>query len=109
MRSQSSTGTDTKVGPRGGCTFDLHLLGRDGYYLNTGTSELISSKRVALKSGVEIDHFTPTGVVLTDGTSLEASVVVMATGYHKPRASVAALLGPSIDKVPSVYEVGEDR
>ena len=102
-------GFRTTLGPRGGGTFDLHLLGRDGYYLNTGTSDLIASKRVAIKSGVEIDHFTATGVALTDGTTLEASVVVMATGYHKPRASVAALLGSAIDNVPSVYEVGDDR
>lgn len=109
IEALEKVGFRTTLGPRGGGTFDLHLLGRDGYYLNTGTSELIMSKRVAVKSGVEIDHFTTSGVALTDGTTLEASVVVMATGYRKPRAGITSLLGSALDKVPSVYEVGDDR
>lgn len=47
---------------------------------DTGASQLIADKKIELKCGGEIERFTPTGLKFTDGTVLEADVVVFATG-----------------------------
>ena len=96
------------MGPGGGGLQAIHLSGRDGYYINTGTSDLIIDGTIAVKSGLEIDHFTRDGVVLSDGSVLAVDVVVLATGYGGIRESAEKLLPSAIDAVPSVYRLQDD-
>ncbi len=64
-----------------------------GFYINVGASELICDGRIELKSGVEVDRLTEDAVVLADGTSLPADVVVYATGYGSMNRFVADIVG----------------
>ena len=48
--------------------------------LDIGTLELLRSGRAVAHGG--IDHFTADGVVLDDGTALQVTAVVLATGYR---------------------------
>jgi putative flavoprotein involved in K+ transport len=52
-----------------------------GYYLDVGASELIAAGQVKVRSGVELQDIKSRSVVLTDGTELEADVIIYATGY----------------------------
>lgn len=49
--------------------------------LDVGTSQLIIDGKIKLKSNGPIASFTPTGLLFKDGSTLDASVVVFATGY----------------------------
>jgi NADH dehydrogenase FAD-containing subunit len=40
--------------------------------------------QIKVKSGAKIEAITPTGVAFSDGTKLDADVIVYATGYMVP-------------------------
>jgi putative flavoprotein involved in K+ transport len=64
-----------------------------GYYFDVGCSSLIVDGKVKVKSGVGIDRFTRRGVRLSDGTDLDADLVVLATGYSDMRETARKLFG----------------
>lgn len=54
-----------------------------GHFVDIGTGvELISAGKVGIRSGVTPAAYTPTGVRLSDGTTLDADAVVWCTGYR---------------------------
>ncbi|KAJ8596263.1 FAD/NAD(P)-binding domain-containing protein [Rhizopogon salebrosus TDB-379] len=63
----------------------LHRLvvRRAGYYIDRGCAKLITSGKITVKSGREISHFSPTGLVFDDGSQVEADLVIFATGYSR--------------------------
>ena len=75
---------------------DLFLRTGGGYYLNTGTSELIVDGRIAIQQFDRIDEFVPEGVKLDNGTVLEAGLVVLATGYQNRKSEVSASFGEEV-------------
>ena len=42
---------------------------------------LLIIRKITVKSGREISHFSPTGLVFDDGSRVEADLVIFATGY----------------------------
>jgi cation diffusion facilitator CzcD-associated flavoprotein CzcO len=75
-----------------------------GYYINVGCSDLIVTGRIKIKQGVEIERLTGKTVEFTDGTSMEADIVVVAAGYKNMSESVRALLGDEVaDRVGPVW------
>ena len=75
----------------------MKLLTRGGgYYIDVGASTLIADGKIKLKQGVGIERLEPDGVVFTDGTTLRADIVVLATGYQNMRESARALLGDDV-------------
>jgi cation diffusion facilitator CzcD-associated flavoprotein CzcO len=80
-----------------------------GYYLNVGASELIIAGKIKLKSGLEIVRLTARSVILSDGTALDADIVVLATGYEPAQESVRAMFGDEIaDRVGPIWGIGAD-
>ncbi len=75
---------------------DLFLRTGGGYYLNTGTSELIVDGRIKVDQFERIVEFVPSGAKLDDGTVVEANLVVLATGYQNRRSEVAAAFGDDV-------------
>ncbi|CAK7233319.1 hypothetical protein SBRCBS47491_008568 [Sporothrix bragantina] len=68
-----------------------------GYYIDVGCSQLIIDGKISVKqSPGGISHFTPTGLVLADGSALEADVVVLATGFDNMKTTVTKVLGDKI-------------
>ncbi|KAG1742114.1 putative dimethylaniline monooxygenase (N-oxide-forming) [Suillus lakei] len=63
----------------------LHRLSvrRGGFYIDRGCVKLITSGKITVKSGHEISHFSPSGLVFDDGSRVEADLVIFATGYSK--------------------------
>jgi putative flavoprotein involved in K+ transport len=78
-----------------------------GYYIDVGASELIADGRIKLKSRVEVSRLTERSVVLSDGSELEADLVVYATGYGSMNGWAARLISPEVaDKVGKCWGLG---
>ena len=73
-----------------------------------GCSGLIVDGKIKVKpSGVE--RFTETGLQFTDGSTLDADIVVLATGYANMRETARRLFGDEVgDRVKSVWDMDEE-
>ncbi len=80
-----------------------------GYYLNIGASELIIAGKIKLKSGLGIARMAASSVILSDGSALDADIVVLATGYEPAQESVRAMFGDEVaDRVGPIWGIGAD-
>ena len=88
--------------------FMKYLRRGSGYYIDIGASQLIIDGEIKLKRGqvVEVDE---TGVILDDGSHLDADVIIYATGYNSMNGWIADLAGQEMaDKVGKVWGLGSD-
>ncbi|KAG1751338.1 uncharacterized protein EDB91DRAFT_601217 [Suillus paluster] len=80
-----------------------------GYYLDVGASQMIVDGKIKLKSDGPISRFTQTGLLFEDGSSLDADVIIFATGYADPRATYRALLPESLhDKLHPIWGLDKE-
>jgi len=99
-------GFDLDWGDDGSGLFMKYLRRGSGYYIDVGASQLIIDGEVKLKKG-QVDHFEEDAVVLTDGTRLEADLVVLATGFGSMNGWAADLISPEVaDRVGKVWGLG---
>lgn len=82
---EGGTGWPLKFRTRGG-----------GYYFNVGCSDLIADGKIGLIQSTDIKRFVANGVELTDGSTLQADLVVLATGYKGQEHIVSSLLGKEV-------------
>lgn len=88
--------------------FMKYLRRGSGYYIDVGASELVADGKIKLAHG-QVDHLTEDSVVLEDGTTLPADLVVYATGYGSMNGWVADLCGQEMaDRVGKVWGLGSD-
>jgi hypothetical protein len=89
----------------------IHRAG--GFYLDIGTSSLIVSGAIKIKSGQAITSLSPQTINFADGTEIEADVVIFCTGYENGRMRTRRVFGDSvadaIDPVWGYDEQGEIR
>ena len=86
-----------------------YLRRGSGYYIDVGASQLIIDGEIKLKRMVRSRSSRETGVVLDDGTHLEADLVVYATGYKSMNGWVADLISQEMaDKVGKCWGLGSD-
>ncbi|NDV86374.1 NAD(P)-binding domain-containing protein [Aurantimonas aggregata] len=89
--------------------FMKYLRRGSGYYIDVGASQLIIDGKIKLKSGVEIEEITETGVRFVDGTELPADLIVYATGYGSMNGWAADLISQEVaDRVGKVWGLGSD-
>ncbi len=89
--------------------FLKYLRRGSGYYIDVGASQLIIDGEVKLKSNTTIDHIKEHSVVLTDGSELEADVIIFATGYNSMNGWAADLISQEVaDKVGKCWGLGSD-
>jgi putative flavoprotein involved in K+ transport len=80
-----------------------------GYYLNIGASDLLIDGKIKLKAGVDIVALKPKQVIFSDGTSLAADIIVLATGYKPLQEWVRAMFGDDVaHRVGPIWGIGED-
>lgn len=92
----------------GGGLMSKALRRSGGFYIDVGCSRLIVEGEIAVRNS-GVDHFTETGVVLEDGTQLDADVIVMATGYTGMRDTARRLFGDELgDRVKDVWNLDEE-
>ena len=79
-----------------------------GYYLNVGCSDLIVSGEIGLLQTDDIERFIAEGLLMKDGSIIEADLVVTATGYEPPSRELERLLGKKIaGKVGTIWGLDE--
>jgi putative flavoprotein involved in K+ transport len=102
-------GFKTDMGYDGSGLLTKYLTRGGGYYIDVGCSRLIAEGKVKIKQGVEIERFTETGLRFADGTTLDADVVVLATGYDDMRETARRLLGDEVaDRCTPVWGLDEE-
>jgi putative flavoprotein involved in K+ transport len=95
-------------GDDGSGLFMKYLRRGSGYYIDVGASELVANGDIKLAHG-QVDHLTEDAVVLEDGTTLPADLVVYATGYNSMNGWVADICGQEMaDRVGKVWGLGSD-
>ncbi|MEX0368359.1 MAG: NAD(P)/FAD-dependent oxidoreductase [Ruegeria sp.] len=88
--------------------FMKYLRRGSGYYIDVGASQLVIDGKIKLKAG-QVTEVVEDGVVLDDGTKLDADLIVYATGYGSMNGWVADLIDQATaDKVGKVWGLGSD-
>ncbi len=96
-------------GEDGSGLFMKYLRRGSGYYIDVGASELVADGSVKLISGVDVDRITERSVLLSDGTELEADLIVYATGYAGMNGWAAELISDEVAaKVGKIWGLGSD-
>ena len=73
-----------------------------------GASQLIIDGKIKLAHG-QVTEVVPDGIVLDDGSKLEADLIVWATGYGNMNGWVADVIGQeTADRVGKVWGLGSD-
>ncbi|GAA1517372.1 flavin-containing monooxygenase [Nocardioides humi] len=103
-------GFRTDYGPDGTGFHMKYLRQGGGYYINVGCSDLISAGEIPLVQAADIASFAEDGLRLADGTSLDADLVVLATGYLNQQEGVRRLMGDSVaDLVGPIWGFDENH
>ncbi len=96
-------------GEDGSGLFMKYLRRGSGYYIDVGASDLVANGDIKLKSGVSIEYIKPKSVVLTDGTELEADLIVYATGFGSMNGWAAKIISQEVaDKVGKCWGMGSN-
>ena len=95
-------------GADGSGLFMKYLRRGSGYYIDVGASQLIIDGKIKLAHG-QVTEVVEDGLVLDDGTKLEADVIVYATGYGSMNGWVADIVDQdTADKVGKCWGLGSD-
>lgn len=95
-------------GDDGSGLFMKYLRRGSGYYIDVGASQLIIDGKIKLAHG-QVTQVVEDGVILDDGTKLEADLIVYATGYGSMNGWAADLIGQDVaDKVGKCWGLGSD-
>jgi thioredoxin reductase len=85
-----------------------YLTQGGGYYFNVGCSNLLVEGKIDLLQYDRIDAFSKTGLKLKNGKSLDADMIVLATGYKAQKAMITKLFGHSMaNQVGPVWGFGD--
>jgi len=77
-----------------------------GFYFEVGASKLIIDGKIGLKSDSVIKEFTKTGLKFEDDSTLEADLVIFATGIGNPRDGYKKILGEELgSKVKKIWDL----
>jgi hypothetical protein len=81
-----------------------------GHYLDVGVSKKISAGLIKMKSDSALTGFTETGLVFADGSTLDADVVIFATGFEgNMRLAARDLVGEEVgDKLEDWWGVDSE-
>ena len=80
-----------------------------GYYLNIGASELLIEGKIKLKVAVEIERLESRRAIFSDGSTLDADIIVLATGYKPLQEGVRAMFGDEVaDRIGPIWGIGDD-
>lgn len=96
-------------GDDGSGLFLKYLRRGSGYYINVGASELVIRGEIKLKSGVTVMRVKERSVELSDGSEIEADLIVYATGYGSMNGWAARLISQEVaDKVGKCWGLGSN-
>ena len=81
-----------------------------GYYIDTGCSQLIIDGKIKVVQSLGgIQGFNEDEVLLSDGKTLQADIVVLATGYDNMRTTVRKVMGDRVaERCKDVWDLDEE-
>jgi cation diffusion facilitator CzcD-associated flavoprotein CzcO len=93
----------------GGTGWQFKYLTRGGgYYFNVGCSDLVASGAVKLRQFSDIEAFVTQGARITNGETLVADLIVLATGYQPQEVLVRKLFGDEVtERVGPIWGFGD--
>jgi putative flavoprotein involved in K+ transport len=95
-------------GDDGSGLFMKYLRRGSGYYIDVVASQLIIDGEIKLAHG-QVSEIVEDGVILENGTKLEADLIVYATGYGSMNGWAADLIGQQVaDKVGKCWGLGSN-
>ncbi|TFK84341.1 FAD/NAD(P)-binding domain-containing protein [Polyporus arcularius HHB13444] len=81
----------------GGCGFLAMAKRRGGgYYLDVGASQMVADGKIKLKNDSPIKRYTKTGLEFEDGSTVDADVILFATGFDSPMITAEKILGKDV-------------
>eukprot|EP00250_Pteridium_aquilinum_P019220 c24350_g2_i1 orf=474-2264(-) len=96
-------------GDDGSGMIPLYLRRGSGYYIDVGATKLVIEGEVKVKSGVEVKGMRERSVEMSDGSEVEADLVVYATGYANMNEWAARLISKEVaDKVGPCWGLGSN-
>src|SRR5437588_4309625 len=96
---EGNTGWQFKYLTRGG-----------GYYFNVGCSDLIVQGKIALKQFADIETFAAAGAKMKSGETIQADLIVLATGYKPQEELVRRLFGDEVvRRVGPIWGFGDEQ
>ena len=105
----AATGFMLDWGDDGSGLFMKYLRRGSGYYIDVGASQLLIDGKVKLKSGVAVKEIKEHSVAFSDGSELEADLIVYATGYGSMNGWAARLISQEVaDKVGKCWGLGSN-
>ncbi|KAF5380330.1 hypothetical protein D9757_007962 [Collybiopsis confluens] len=109
LNNLNKVGFKTNLGPGNAGIFPLLFTKAGGYYIDTGGSQDIIDGKIKLKNGSAIKEFKETGLAFEDGETLEADVIVFATGYGDSKDSIAPVLGKQVvERMTPIWGLDEE-
>jgi len=85
-----------------------YLTRGGGYYFNVGCSDLLVEGAIRLAQFSDIDSFVAAGVRMRNGATIDADLIVLATGYKGQQHLVRKLFGDDVaDRVGPIWGFGE--
>ena len=109
LSALDAVGFKRNDGPGGTGLMGYALNNGGGYYIDVGASRLIADGKIGIAQGSGVAAFTPTGLRLEDGRTLDADLVVLATGYSNMRETARRLFGDTVaNRLPLVLGIGAD-
>ena len=92
-------GLALKTGDEGYGLADYQLIKGGQFYVDQGANQMIIDGRIKIHHCEEgIKDFHTDGLTLSNGTNIDADVVVLATGYNLNINTVEKLMGPEVAK-----------
>jgi cation diffusion facilitator CzcD-associated flavoprotein CzcO len=80
-----------------------------GYNLDAGSSALMIKGELGLLQYDRIERFTADGVLLNDGSTVPADLIILATGYYPQIELVRRALGEEmVERIGPVWGIGAD-
>ena len=104
-------GMAIKRGEDGIGLLHYQLLKAGHFYIDQGACEMIADGRIKIRQSPEgVKGFSESSVILGDGTSIEADIVVVATGFKPASHLVERIMGKEfISKIGEIGSLDEEQ
>lgn len=89
-------GFKTDRGYLDGGFFANYLHRGGGYYLNVGATDMLIKGQIGLVQNDDVQHYEAQGARMTDGSLLEADIIVLATGYMNQEVDIHDYFGQDV-------------